>query len=264
MLPEKRFRTEYGPWALVAGASEGLGEAFAERLAYRGLNLVLVARRENLLLAVAERIRRVHHIEVRPVVADLSDPDLATLINDATQGLNIGTLVYNAAHVPVGRFADTDMESLTRTIDVNVRGPVTLARCLLPAMCERRRGAIILMSSVSGMQGMSRLATYAASKSFNTILAEGLWHELRGNDNVDVVACCAGAVPTPGYRRAFRRDAPGMLDPVIVADRTLNSLGKGPRYIPGFINGMATQFFTRFLPRRAAIHIMSKSSRDLM
>ena len=258
------FLAKYGPWALVAGASEGLGEAFADRLAQRGLNLVLVARRENLLRTVAERIRQAYRVEVRPVAADLADPELAARIANVTQDLEIGTLVYNAAHVPVGRFADTDPALLARAVDVNVKAPVTLTRCLLPAMCKRQRGAVILMSSVSGLQGMSRLATYAASKSFNTILAEGLWHELRGNDNVDVVACCAGAVPTPGYRRAFRRDAPGMLDPIIVADRTLNSLGKGPRYIPGFINRMVTQFFTRFLPRRAAIHIMSKSSRDLM
>ena len=258
------FLTKYGPWALVAGASEGLGEAFADRLAFRGMNLVLVARRKGNLDAVAERVSQAYQVDVRPVVADLSDPNLATLITEATQDLEIGTLVYNAAHVPVGSFVETDPDSLTQAIDVNVRGPVILVRSLLPAMCERKRGAIVLMSSVSGMQGMSRLTTYAASKSFNTILAEGLWHELRNDDNVDVVVCCAGAIPTPGYRRAFRRDAPGMLDPLVVADTTLASLGKGPRCIPGFTNKLVSQFFTRFLPRRTAINIMSKSSADLM
>lgn len=258
------FPLKYGPWALVAGASEGLGEAFAERLAYRGLHLVLVARRENLLRTVAERIRQAHRVEVRPVAADLADPALPARIANVTRDLEIGTLVYNAAHVPVGRFADADPASLARAVDVNVKGPVMLTRCFLPAMCERKRGAVVLMSSVSGMQGMSRLATYAASKSFNTILAEGLWHELRGNDNIDVVVCCAGAVPTPGYRRAFRRAAPGMLDPAVVAEKTLNALGKGPRYVPGFINKLVTQFFTRFLPRKSVINIMSKSSGDLM
>lgn len=257
------FRTKYGPWALVAGASEGLGEAFADRLALRGMNLVLVARRESLLLAVTERIGQAHNVDVRPVVADLSDPNQVTVITEATQDLEIGTLVYNAAHVPLGRFVDTDLDSLTQAINVNVRGPVSLVRSLLPAMCERKRGAIVLMSSVSGMQGMARLATYAASKSFNIVLAEGLWYELR-DDDIDVVVCCAGAISTPGYRRAFRRDAPGMLDPTVVADRTLNSLGKGPRYIPGFINKPVTHIFTRFLPRRTAINIMSKSSEDLM
>ena len=258
------FLAKYGPWALVAGASEGLGEAFADRLAYRGLNLVLVARRENLLRTVAERIREAHHVEVRPVAVDLSGQDLPVRVADVTQDLEVGTLVYNAAHVPVGRFVDTDPASLAQAVDVNVRGPVTLARCLLPAMCRRKRGAVVLMSSVSGMQGISRIATYAASKSFNTILAEGLWHELQGNDNVDVVACCAGAVPTPGYRRAFRRAAPGMLDPAVVVERTLNALGKGPRYIPGMINKLVTQLFTRFLPRKNVISIMSKSSGELM
>ena len=264
MLPDSIFLDKYGPWALVAGASEGLGEAFAERLAARGMNLVLVARRESLLLQVAERVRQAHHVEVRPVVADLSDSNVEFLMREETPGLEIGMLIYNAAHVPVGRFVDTDLDSLTRTIDVNVRGPVTLVRSLLPAMCERKRGAVVLISSVSGMQGMSRIATYAASKSFNTILAEGLWYELRGDDNVDVLVCCAGAIPTPGYRRAFCGDAPGMLDPATVADRTLDALGKGPRYIPGVINKLVTWFFTRFLPRKSAIRIMSKSSEGLM
>ena len=107
------FLTKYGPWALVAGASEGLGEAFADRLAFRGMNLVLVARRQSQLLAVAERVSQAHHADVRPIVADLADPNLATLMTEATQGLEIGTLVYNAAHVPVGRFVDVDLDSLT-------------------------------------------------------------------------------------------------------------------------------------------------------
>lgn len=258
------FLAKYGPWALVAGASEGLGEAFADRLAYRGLNLVLVARRENLLRTVAERIRQAYRVEVRPVAADLADPGLAARIANVTQDLEVGTLVYNAAHVPVGCFTDTDPASLARAVDVNVKAPVTLTRCLLPAMCKRQRGAVVLMSSLSGMQGMSRLTTYAASKSFNTTLAEGLWHELQGNDNVDVVVCCAGAVRTPGYRRSFRLDAPGMLEPSAVVDKTLASLGKGPRCIPGLFNKLAIQFFTRFLPRKTAISIISKSSGELM
>ena len=98
---------------------------------------MLVARRENLLRTVAERIRQAYRVEVRPVAADLAAPDLTARIANATQDLEIGTLVYNAAHVPVGRFVDTDPASLARAIDVNVKGPVILTRSLLPAMCRR-------------------------------------------------------------------------------------------------------------------------------
>ena len=258
------FLSKYGPWALVAGASEGLGEAFAKRLAFRGLNLILVARRESKLLAVADHIRVTHKVKVLPLVADLADSNIDEIITEATKELEIGTLIYNAAHVPVGRFVEIDLDSLTQTVDVNVRAPVILIRCFLPAMCERKRGAVVLMSSLSGVQGTSWIATYAASKSFNAILAEGLWHELREDGNVDVVVCCAGAVPTPGYRRAFSRNVPGMLKSEVVADRTLDFLGKGPRYVPGFTNKLVSQIFTRLVSRKYAINTIANSIKKLM
>ena len=131
-------------------------------------------------------------------------------------------------------------------------------------MCERKRGAIVLMSSLSGMQGTARLATYAATKSFLAILREGLWYELRDEDNVDVIVCCAGAIPTPGYRRNFRRRAPGMLDPLDVAENTLNSLGRGPRCIPGITNKLMSFLFTRIMTRRVVIKQIAKYTGELM
>ena len=256
------FRDRYGRWALVAGASEGLGAAFAECLAERGMDLVLIARRESLLDALAGRLRDCHGVEVRPVAMDLASPDLADALAAATADLDLGVLVYNAAFVPVGRFVDADGDALERAVEVNVRAPVVMLHTLLPALERRGRGAVILMSSLAGLQGTPRVAAYAATKAFNAILGEGLWQELR-EQGVDVVACCAGAVETPGYLRSGKGRVPGMLAPETVARRTLDALGKGPRFVPGLVNRLVAVLLTRLLPRGAAVRLMAGNTGDI-
>jgi short-subunit dehydrogenase len=120
----------------------------------------------------------------------------------------------------------------------------------------------VLMSSMAGNQGTARIAAYAASKAFNRVLAEGLWEELAPR-GIDVIACCAGAVRTPGYANTAGRDAPGTLDADRVAERTLAALGRGPIVIPGFVNRLAAALMGRILPRRAAIRIMAGTTRRL-
>lgn len=251
----------YGGWALVAGASEGLGAAFAEDLAARGLNLVLIARRVQPLENLAETLREIHGAEVRCVARDLSDPGLSEGLRDATANIEIGVLVYNAAFVPIGRFADLDEETLVRAVKTNAVGPVVCVHALLPEMRRRGRGAVVLVSSLAGLQGTPCVATYAATKAFNIVLAEGLWAELR-NDGIDVVACCAGAMPTPGYRSAIKQDVPGMMAPVAVARRTLDGLGGGPRVVPGLLNRFSAQLMTRVLTRRAAIRVIEANTKE--
>jgi short-subunit dehydrogenase len=256
------FVSRYGPWAVVAGASEGLGAAFAGELAARGLNLVLLARRAELLAAVKERLGAGKAIEIRTVTCDLARPDLASALEAATRDLDVGVAVYNAAYAPVGDLLDRSADELLRVVDVNVRGPLLFARTLAPAMAGRGRGGIVLMSSMAGFQGAPRIATYAASKAFNIVLGEGLWSEL-GPRGVDVLVSCAGAVRTPGYERTAGKDAPGTLDAAVVAARTLDALGHGPTVVPGATNRLARFLLGRALSRRAAISIMAKSTRDL-
>ncbi len=256
------FRDRYGRWALVAGASEGLGASFAECLAERGMDLVLIARREPLLDELAGGLRDRYGVEVRPLVMDLADPELGDALAAATEELDLGVLVYNAAFVPVGRFVDADADALERAVDVNVRAPVVMLRTLLPDLLRRGRGAVILMSSLAGLQGTPRVAAYAATKAFNTVLGEGLWQELR-EQGIDVVACCAGAIPTPGYERSGKGRVPGMLHPDEVARRTLDALGKGPRFVPGLVNRLVAVLLTRLLPRRAAIRLMAGNTGDI-
>ena len=256
------FRDRYGEWALVAGASEGLGASFAECLAKRGLDLVLLARRESLLDDLAAGLRDRYGVEVRPIAMDLARPDLADALAAATADLDLGVIVYNAAFVPVGRFVDADVDELERAVDVNVRAPVVVLQTLLPGLERRGRGAVILMSSLAGLQGTSRVAAYAATKAFNTILAEGLWQELR-EQGVDVIACCAGAVETPGYQRSGKGRVPGILNPDAVARRTLDALGRGPRVVPGLVNRLVAVLLTRLLPRKAAIRLMARNTGDI-
>ncbi len=256
------FAERYGAWALVAGASEGLGAAYARALAERGMNLVLVARRKAVLDKLAEELRGTFGVEVFCCDGDLAVSGFLETLQAACSSLDVGLIVYNATHAPVGEFASAAVEDLMRVVDVNVRAPVALLRAFLPPMTLRGRGAVVLMTSLAGNQGAPRIAAYAASKAFTRVLAEGLWHELE-NLGIDVIACCAGAIRTPGYAMAAGEDAPGTLDPEKVVEQALSALGRGPVVIPGFVNRAANIFMSRLLPRRTAIAIMAGSTGSL-
>jgi short-subunit dehydrogenase len=252
------FADRYGPWALVAGASEGLGAAFARALAGRGLNLILVARRHEPLEALAADVPT----RTITVSADLATVDGIAQVADAAAALDVGLVVANAAYSPIGRFIEMDPELTRRAVDLNCRAPLELAHRFLPAMAARGRGGFIVMSSLAGMQGSPPISVYAATKAFGAILAEGLWAELRGT-GVDVLTCVAGAVATPGLVGATSRPAPGTLTPDEVAGAALRGLGRGPRTVPGLTMRLSSALMSRLLPRRAAIAVISRASRDL-
>jgi len=257
------FRGKYGPYALVAGGSDGLGVAFAGALAHRGLNLVLIARNKERLETSAERLREQYSVDVITLVSDLADyENTKTLI--AGLKVSIGLLVYNAAFAPIGLFENTSEEHLSLAASVNVRAPLLLAKLLCTPMIQNKRGGVVLMSSLAGAQGSPKLATYAATKAFNAVLAEGLWKELQPH-GIDVIGCCAGAILTPGYEQAEKksRTAPGTMTAENVAEQALNALGHGPIVIPGGVNKMARFVLTRLLTRKAAIAIMMKNTGGL-
>ena len=229
------------------------------------MNLLLLARRPDPLEVVANRIRVEHGVEVRPLAIDVADPGFASALDAATADLEIGVLVYNAAFSPIGKFLELSQEDLLRVVDVNIRAPIVFVRTLAPPMLARRRGAVVLMSSLAGLQGSPRIATYAASKAFNNILAEGLWGELR-RSGIDVLASCAGAIRTPSYIESAAydaRDVPGTLEPTEVARQTLAALGHGPRVVPGWLNRLAILVMGHALPRKAAVRVMAANTRDL-
>jgi short-subunit dehydrogenase len=257
------FRERYGPWALVAGASAGLGGAFAEQLACRGLNLLLVARRGDALEHLAAGLRAVHGIEVRTLAADLARPDLRAAVQDFATGLDVGLLVYNAAFSVIGPFLDHPVEEHLKVIDVNCRGPLVLSHLFGAAMAKRGHGGIVLMTSTAGSQGGPWISSYAASKAFNLLLAEALWDEL-GANGVHVVACRAGATRTPGYEASKPQTSRvPLLEPSYVAEKALAALGRKPSVVPGWFYAFSAFVMNRLMPRRMAIRIMGRATRNL-
>ena len=256
------FPGKYGDWALIAGASEGLGAAFARNLAGRGMNLVLLARREDRLNSLASELKEVYRVTIECQTVDLADlPAVQQLLNSLNK--SIGLLVYNAAFSPIGYFADLKTDDLLKIIDVNVRAPLLMSSYLGASMIDHKRGGIVLVSSLAGQQGSPKIATYAATKAFNTILAEGLWQELESY-NIDVIATVAGAIRTPGYSRASKqKEAPGTLEAAEVAEQTLMALGKTPVVIPGIFNKIATALMGKVLGRKQRIKIMFSNTKDL-
>jgi len=257
-----QFKEKYGPYALVAGGSNGLGAAYAEALAQRGLNLVLIAREKERLDKTSNRLREQYGVEVTALTADMADYEkVKNLI--ASLNVSIGLLIYNAAYAPIGLFENTSEEQLSQAAAVNVRAPLLLAKFLSVRMIQNKRGGIVLMSSLAGAQGSPRLAAYAATKAFNAVLAEGLWKELKPH-GIDVIGCCAGAILTPGYQQAEKsKNAPGTMTAARVVEETLKALGKGPVVIPGGINKIAGFVLKRLLTKKAAIGIMSGNTGDL-
>lgn len=267
--------SRYGPWALVAGGSEGIGAAFADRIARRGIHLVIVARRPGPLEETAARLRRERAVQVRTVAADLADPAGVRQVIEAAADVEIGLVVANAAVIPTGPFLATPAADVGRAVDLNCRASALLARTFAPAMADRRRGGLVFVSSLAGMQGVPGLAAYSATKSFLITLGESLWAELR-HSGVDVITVCAGAVggssdgPAGGVTgrdgtasagagpRA--RQAPGTSTPDQVAAAALGSLGRGFRVVPGGLNRVSAVTLQHLLPRRAAIAIVGRAS----
>jgi short-subunit dehydrogenase len=260
--PTPTFVGQYGPWALVAGASEGLGAEFATQLAARGLHLVLVARRRELLDTLSAQLRERYAVEIRVLALDLGREDIGQAILDATADLEIGLLVYNAAVSQIGACLDTPLETHLQEIAVNCRAPLILTHLLGQRMVQRGRGGILLMSSMSASQGTAMVANYGATKAYNQVLAEGLWEELRGQ-GVDVLASLPAPVRTPGYLASAPRNAPAALEPRVVVLNALNALGKGPTTVPGLFYRLAGGVMQHLLPRKTAIQIMARATRGM-
>lgn len=257
------FAGRYGPWAVVAGASEGIGASFSKKLAERGLNLVLVARRAAPLEELAAELRQKHGVEVKVQPLDLGSPDAVAGMSTATEGLDVGLMVYNAAYCPIGAFLDIEVEEHLKSVDVNVYGPLRMSHYFGRRFVKRGKGGIILMSSMSGFQGTAMVASYAATKAYDMVLAEGLWYELQ-RQGVDVLACVAGATLTPNYESSTDRiPKASPMRPDDVTEQALRDLSKRPLGVSGRRNRFASVLLARLLPRRAAIEIVSKETERL-
>ena len=269
MSKNTEFQKKYGPWAFIAGASEGIGQAYAHQLAERGLNLITCARRIEPLEADAKILRERYGVQVQPVAMDLAAPDLANDFERALGAHDVGLLIYNACFSAIKPFVEASLAEHHKTLDVNCRGPLILSQIMAKRLLARplqagSRGGILLMSSMSGFQGSAMVSSYAASKGFNTILAEGLWAELAGQ-GLDVLACVAGATMTPGFENNTPQDKQKQVFPMsseAVARAGLNGLGRHkPVVIAGGVNRFVNAFSALMTRRQRTAFFSSQTKK---
>ncbi|HEV8296756.1 MAG TPA: SDR family NAD(P)-dependent oxidoreductase, partial [Acidimicrobiales bacterium] len=213
-------------------------EEFARQLAAAGLHIALVARRQTVLDELAASIAATSGVECRAIATDLTAPDATARVAAATDDLEIGLLVYNAgADTMAKKFHDRSIDEVMHLVMLNVVTPTQLCHRFGGAMRTRGRGGIILLGSMAGLAGTGWVATYAASKAYDQMLAEGLWRELKA-DGVDVLGLIAGATATPAHERMGARTTEQYppMDPADVARAGIVALGHGPVHVAGMAN----------------------------
>lgn len=251
---KNRLVATYGPWAVVTGASSGIGRELAVRLAEAGLNLVLTARREPLLRDLASELSSRFGIESRVVAADLSQPDEVNQVIAAAGNLDVGLLVAAAGFGTSGHFLQSSLPDELAMLQVNCSALLALTHHFSRKMAERGRGGIILLSSIVSFQGVPYAAHYAATKAYVQSLAEALALELRPR-GVDVLAAAPAPVDS-GFAAQANMDLGKMtLQPADIAAPILWALGRKTTVLPGFL----TKFLVgslRTVPRWAKVRIM--------
>lgn len=250
---QRRFLDRYGPTALVTGASSGIGRAIAGQLAERGLDLVLVARRESELNHLAAELRARHGVTVRVLPSDLSRPADLDELTTALDDTDIGLCVAAAGFGTSGPLLASSLGREREMLAVNCAAVLTLSWHFARRLAGRGRGGLILLSSVVGFQGMPNAAHYAATKAYVQTLAEALYVELAPH-GVDVLAAAPGPVHS-GFAEAAGMRMGRALTPEQVARGTLDTLGRRPTALPGMLSRVLKDSLAP-LPRRARVRIM--------
>jgi uncharacterized protein len=258
--PPKNFAKQYGPWALIAGASEGIGGAWADYAASQRLSVAIVARDPEKLEKKRQELATRFGVEVLAISQDLGATDAAENIIATVGDREIGFLVYNAALATVGGFWANDLEFELQRINVNCVSPFGLTYHYGKLMKERRRGGIVIMASGTGLIGSPYYTHYGATKAYDIILAEGLWYELKP-DNVHVLSCMAGLTSSPGVTDALdvaRARGDLINTPEENVEEALRYLGKRPSMQVGAPNRRMMFVVTRLLPRSLGVREIGK------
>ena len=222
---------KYGPWALIVGGSEGVGEAYARKLAAQGFKLVLTARKAGPLNALAEDLQS-QGAEVRALSVDLSKPDALERTRSVTDDIELGLLIYNAGANSVrGNFVGLDPEVYRTVLAVTVTGQSEFAHHYGALMRDRGRGGIILSGSMAGYMGSPMLAPYCGAKAFSRVFTEALWLECQ-NFGVEVLHFCLGFTATPAMER-LGIDISHAQSPDSAAQQALDNIANGPVFIAG-------------------------------
>ncbi|TDJ21700.1 MAG: SDR family NAD(P)-dependent oxidoreductase [Deltaproteobacteria bacterium] len=251
--PRPSTRERYGEWAVVTGASAGIGKEFARALAADGMSVVLTARRGDRLRELADELEKNHQVSIRVVEADLTDPAAAEAIATAVSDLEVGVLVANAGFGYAGRIDKQETARLTDMVQVNCAAVVALTSRFVPAMVERGRGGVIITGSAAAYQPMPLHAVYAASKVFDQYFGEALAVELR-DQGVDVMVIEPGRTETEFQDAAGEQSGGGQL-PHEVVETAFDALGRAPSVISGWFNWLRGHVARRLFPRSFAAYL---------
>ena len=272
---KQSFTEQYGPWALVVGASVGLGAAWAEECAKRGMNVAVCARRLDKLQAVTAHLREAYGVETREFTVDISREEAVDTILANIDGLDVGMCIYNAAIEHVGTFIDVDLRYHDTQIVGNALVPMRLCWHLCRDMARKHRGCILLCSSFAAVVGNPNNSVYGGVKSFEMQLAKGLWYEMR-KYGVTVAGVTIGAIETPEYKRVQASQAEKMEDRAAKAGKAKeyrSFKGIAPEDAAAYVMDHVKdtpQLFTSFgfqalnkmmllLPARKGTHIMGST-----
>ncbi len=222
----------YGPWAVIAGGSEGIGACIAAKLARAGINLVLVARKREALEAHAGELRANCSVQVRTLALDLTEAAVLEKVRAVTDDIDVGLLVYNAgASHRTGPYIDWPIEDVIKVIRLNVDGQALFAHHFGGRMAARGTGGIILIGSMAGNAGSPSVVAYAGAKAFSQIFAEGLWWEL-GQMGVEVLQVVVGPTATPAMERLGITYHEGeAVQSEEVARHALSNIANGPVFV---------------------------------
>ncbi|MFN2515931.1 MAG: SDR family NAD(P)-dependent oxidoreductase [Pyrinomonadaceae bacterium] len=250
---------------LITGASSGIGEVFARKLAARGQNVLLVARSEDKLITLCNELGRSNSVRAQYVALDLSKPDSAArLFAEAKKrDLSVDMLVNNAGFGSMGEFSQLDLARELNMIDLNIKSLVELTHRFLAPMLERKQGTIINVASTAGFQPVPFMGTYAATKAFVLSFSEALWEENRPH-GIQIMALCPGVTDTNFFEAARGQKPPARVSqtPEDVVDTALRGLKRGKSHvISGWTNFLMVES-ERVAPRSLVVRLAGRMMRS--
>jgi hypothetical protein len=254
-----------GKMALITGASAGIGQAFAQELAKRGMNVILVARSNDKLRSLATRLHQTHGIRTEVIAADLSQAGAALTVYKTVQEhqIEVDLLINNAGFVNYAPFEAISLEQDRVQVMVNVAALVDLTHAFVPEMLARGSGAVLNVASNGAFYPMPYMAVYAATKAFVLSFSEALWAEYRKR-GLRVLALCPGPTKTAALLKEFDNGKAASPEYVIkVALKALDA-GRSHVVIPGLGNSFQAHILPRLLPRRLMVQVVEKITRPRM
>jgi uncharacterized protein len=253
-MNQSKFLKKYGTWAIVTGATDGLGKQFAMKLAAMGFNLVVVARRKNLLDALAHKLNQAYKIDCLAIDLDLSANDAVNALNEKTGHLDIGLIVASAGFGTADDLIKADIKLEKQLIDLNCRCLMEMSHVYGKKFAAQKKGGIILISSLLGFHGAFGTANYAASKAYVQALGEGLYFELRKH-GVDVLTVAPGPINT-GFAATAGMHFNLALKPENVAEASIRCLGIGMTLLPGFLSKFLYFSLSMLILRKLKVMVM--------